>query len=56
MRRKKNDIENNALSLMTLDKLNSEIDRSLIDSKNDNVIKAIELKKRFKTSGYRSIE
>ena len=47
----KNVIESNLLAAgrpMSLDKLNREIDQALEDSENDRVIKATDLKSRFK--------
>ena len=48
LKKRKTEIHEEELKPMSLDKLNKEIDQAMEDSENDRVIKASELKSRFK--------
>ncbi len=48
LKKRKSEIYENELKPMSLDKFNKEIDQALEDSENDRVIKATDLKSKFK--------
>ena len=48
LKKRKTEIHEEELKPMSLDKLNKEIDQAMEDSENDRVIKASELKSKFK--------
>ena len=48
LKKRKSEIYENELKPMSLDNFNKEIDQALEDSENDRVIKAIDLKSKFK--------
>lgn len=48
LKNRKSEFYERDLKSMSLDKLNKEIDQSLEDSENDRVIKATDLKSKFK--------
>ncbi len=48
LKNRKSEFYERDLKSMSLDKLNKEIDQALEDSKNDRVIKATDLKSKFK--------
>ena len=48
LKKRKSEIYEKELKPMSLDKLNKEMDQSLEDSENDRVIKAIDLRSKFK--------
>jgi hypothetical protein len=48
LKKRKSEIYENELKPMTLDNFNKEIDQALEDSENDRVIKATDLKSKFK--------
>ncbi len=48
LKKRKSEIYEEELKPMSIDKLNAEIDQALDDSRNDNVIKATDLKSKFK--------
>lgn len=47
LRKKKAELIENELKPMSLEKFNSDIDKSFEDAKNDNIIAANELKTKF---------
>jgi len=48
LKKRKSEIYENELIPMSLDNFNKEIDQALEDSENDRVIKATDLKSKFK--------
>jgi hypothetical protein len=48
LKKKKSEIYENELNPMSLENFNKEIDQALKDSENDRVIKATDLKSKFK--------
>ncbi len=48
LRKRKSEIYEKELNPMSLDQLNKEIDQALEDSENDRVIKATDLKSKFR--------
>ena len=48
LKKRKSEIYENELKPMSLDNFNKEIDQALEDSENDRVIKATDLKSKFK--------
>jgi hypothetical protein len=48
LKKKKSEIYENELKPMSLENFNKEIDQALKDSENDRVIKATDLKSKFK--------
>ena len=48
LKKRKSEIYENELEPMSLDNFNKEIDQALEDSENDRVIKATDLKSKFK--------
>jgi hypothetical protein len=48
LKKKKSEIYENELNQMSLENFNKEIDQALKDSENDRVIKATDLKSKFK--------
>ena len=48
LKKRKSEVYEKELKPMSLDKLNEEIDQALEDSENDRVIKATDLKSKFK--------
>ncbi len=48
LKKRKSEIYENELKAMSLDNFNKEIDQALEDSENDKVIRATDLKSKFK--------